>query len=568
MCKKMYKKIIYKLLIIIFLGSSFIFSCKEKSVKKFERKETVTQVLKWEEFSTYIQEFNRNDEELYVQYYPNNQAEEFLKGNIPYFNCPDQELEKTYYFRWWTFRKHIKITPAGFVITEFLPDVGHAGKYNTINCPAGHHFYEGRWLHNQTYLQSYANFWFKGGGSLRSYSFWAPNSILAFAYVHQNKDLVIDLLPDFDKNYQEWEKSNLCDDDLFWQIDDRDGMEVSVGGSGKRATINSYMYGDAKAIAEIAEMAGDNKIKQEYTTKAEKLRSLILSKLWDGKNDFFKTLSMDSTELIDLRENRHFETFLKNGKYSTGLVDVRELHGYTPWYFSIPDNKQSVAWKYVLTTDGFKAPFGPTTAEQSHPGFKVVYEGHGSQWNGPSWPFSTSITLKAMANLLRDYDQSIISKYDFVQLLLTYSNSHRLIKENGEKLCWIDENLNPFTGDWIARTMRIRRNAQQLKEPGENAQQLKEPGKDYNHSEFCDIIISDLIGIRPSMDDNLTLEPLIPADYWDWFCLDNVKYHNRIITIVWDRDGSKYQKGKGFLVFVDGKLRHKADIPGKIKIQL
>ncbi|KAA6313152.1 hypothetical protein EZS27_036031, partial [termite gut metagenome] len=37
---------------------------------------------------------------------------------------------------------------------------------------------------------------------------------------------------------------------LFWQIDDRDGMEVSVssslapGGKGYRATINRYMYGE------------------------------------------------------------------------------------------------------------------------------------------------------------------------------------------------------------------------------------------------------------------------------------------------------------------------------------
>ncbi|MFA5818444.1 MAG: glycosyl hydrolase family 65 protein [Bacteroidales bacterium] len=115
----------------------------------------------------------------------------------------------------------------------------------------------------------------------------------------------------------------------------------------------------------------------------------------------------------------------------------------------------------------------------------------------------------------------------------------------------------PFTGDWISRTMLKAKNAQP-----------KERGKDYNHSGFCDIIISDLIGIRPSMEDNLTLEPLIPADYWDWFCLDNVKYHNRIITIIWDRDDSKYQKGKGFSVFVDGKLKHNSEIPEKIKIQL
>lgn len=532
----MYMIIIYKLLIFILSGSSITSGYnKEDSINKIELAEPTSTVLKWERFGPYIKEFNRTDEELYVQYFPNSQADEFLKENIPYFNCPDQELEKTYYFRWWTFRKHIKMTPSGFVITEFLPDVSWAGKYNTINCPAGHHFYEGRWIHDQGYLKDYANFWFRGGGALRSYSFWAPNSILAFASVHQNKELVIDLLPDFVQNYEGWEKTNLCKDGLFWQIDNRDGMEVSIGGSGKRATINSYMIGDALAIEKIARLAGDKKIQKEYSNKAAKLRSLLLSKLWDDKSGFFKTLPIDSTK----------------------LVDVRELHGYTPWYFSIPYNKQSVAWKFLLTTDGFKAPFGPTTAEQSHPGFKVVYKGHACQWNGPSWPFSTSITLKAMANLLRDYDQDIISKHDFVQLLMTYSNSHRLIKESGEKVCWIDENLNPFTGDWIARTMKTSQNAQP-----------KERGKDYNHSEFCDIIISDLIGIRPSMDNNLIIEPLIPADYWDWFCLDNVKYHDRIITIIWDRDGSKYQKGKGFLVFVDGKLSHNSDIPGKIKIKL
>ena len=36
---------------------------------------------------------------------------------------------------------YLKETPEGFVITEFLPDVPWAGKYNTISCPAGHHFY-------------------------------------------------------------------------------------------------------------------------------------------------------------------------------------------------------------------------------------------------------------------------------------------------------------------------------------------------------------------------------------------------------------------------------------------
>ena len=532
-------------------------SCKNKESDKNGKPQTSNSVLSWEQFSPLIKEFNQIDEELYKQYYPNDQAEEFLKQNIPYFNCPDRELEKTYYFRWWTYRKHIKSTPDGFVITEFLPDVPWAGKYNTINCPAGHHFYEGRWLHDQKYLQDYAYFWFRGGGALRSYSFWAANSILAFAQVHKNEPLLTDLSADFNNNYMEWEKSNLCNDGLFWQVDDRDGMEVSIGGSGKRATINSYMYGDALAIAEIASFTGDKNMGKEYTRKAEKLKSLILTKLWDESDQFFKTLPLDSSELTNLKDQRQIKTFLGRTRNESGLIDARELHGYTPWYFNIPEEKHSVAWKFLLSESGFKAPFGPTTAEQSHPGFKVVYEGHACQWNGPSWPFSTSITLKSMANLLRNYKQTVITKSDFIQLLQTYSNSHRRIDERGNRICWIDENLNPFTGDWIARTMKISQNAQP-----------RERGKDYNHSEFCDIIISDLIGLRPSMSDVLEIEPLIPPDYWGWFCLDHINYHNKSLTVVWDEDGTRYNRGKGFSIFVNGVLVKNSGTLKKIKIKL
>ena len=492
-------------------------------------------LLQWADFGHYIKEFNQNDEESIVQYIPNSRAEKFLKDNIPYFHCPDTALEKTYYFRWWTFRKHIKNTPDGFVITEFLPDVPWAGKYNTINCPAGHHFYEGRWLHNQRFLEEYARFWFIGGGDPRKYSFWAPNSILAYASVHRNMSLVTELLPYFVKNYEAWEKSNLCKDGLFWQIDGSDGMEVSVGGSGKRATINSYMVGDARAIADIAMMTGNTELSVKYIDKSATLKYLLLSKLWDNKSEFFKTLPRESSN----------------------LVDVRELHGYTPWYFSIPESEHSNAWNFLLSNSGFKTLYGPTTAEQNHPGFKVVYEGHECQWNGPSWPFATSITLKAMANFLRDYNQSVISKFDYVQLLQSYASSHRRINENGKEICWIDENLNPFNGDWISRTMLKSRN-----------QLPNERGKDYNHSAFCDLIISDLVGVRPSMENDLTINPLIPEDCWDWFCLDRIKYHDKILTIIWDKNGTKYHKGKGFSVFINGELMHNTINIEKITLKI
>jgi hypothetical protein len=547
-------------LIVALLNSLLIIStgCKNNNLPTDDAgKESFEGVLAWSDFSSYIAEFNEKDEELYIQQISNSNAGVFLKENIPYFQCPDKELEKTNYFRWWTYRKHIRNTPDGFVITEFLPDVPWAGKHNTISCPAGHHFYEGRWMHNASYLHDYANFWFKGGASPRSYSFWAANSILAFAQVHQEKELAIDLLPYLVENYKAWEESNLCEDGLFWQVDDRDGMEVSVGGSGKRATINSYMIGDAEAIAGIADIVGNRSVYEEYKAKATALKGRLLSTLWDNEAAFFKTLPLNEKELEKLEGSRNMKTFQKYNNETPDLIDVRELHGYTPWYFGIPEEKHSAAWKFLLDANGFKAPFGPTSTEKNHPGFRVVYEGHECQWNGPSWPFATSITLKGMANLLRDYNQSVITKNDFINLLRTYSSSHRRINEMRDTVCWIDENVNPFTGDWISRTM--------LKARGEIP---AEKGKDYNHSAFCDFIISDLVGIRPSMDDTLTINPLVPEGYWDWFCLDKVKYHNKTLTIIWDKDGTKYNRGKGFSIFIDHQLKQNSKDLGKIEIRI
>ena len=74
----------------------------------------------------------------------------------------------------------------------------------------------------------------------------------------------------------------------------------------------------------------------------------------------------------------------------------------------------------------------------------------------------------------------------------------------------------------------------------------------YNHSGFADLIINDLVGIKPATGNTLEIHPLIPKDKWDWFCLDNVLYHGKLITVLWDKTGKKYGKGKGFRVYSDG----------------
>lgn len=507
-------------------------------------------VLNSTSFKHYIDAFNKNDDELYKQLLPNDSAWSFLASAIPFFECPDKNIELTYYFRWWTFRKHIKQTATGYVVTEFLPQVSWSEKYNTISCAAALHFYEGRWLKANQYLSSYANFWFTEGNP-RMYSFWAAASFLDYFKV-TNDSTVVRLLPELVNNYRMWEKGWTTKghfigkhaDGLFSTYDDRDGMEMQISGSGKRPTINSYMYAEAVAIAEFANMQGHVKWTKEFLSKADSIRALVNDRLWDKQVQFYKTRSE--------KDDR--------------FADVRELQGYTPWYVNLPPKNKGFekAWELVKTNDGFNAPYGLTTAEQRHPQFAISYAGHECQWNGPVWPFATSITLKAMSNVLNNYPQNVLTKHDFYTQFQKYSHSQRLVLENGKVVPWIDENLNPYTGDWISRTRLQRwKNGTWSADKGG-----VERGKDYNHSTYCDIVIADLIGVKPQIDNTVEINPLLPENTWDWFCLDGVAYKGKTLTVLYDRYGTKYNKGIGLLVFVNGVLKASTSKLEKLRIEL
>lgn len=500
--------------------------------------EPTVSMLQEDAFRHYAEDFNKYDSELYRGHVPNSGAWEFLKDNIPLLDCPDEDIQRTYYFRWWTFRKHLKQTPAGFIVDEFLPNVSWAGKYNSINCAAGHHFYEGRWLHQPEFLNDYSKFWFHGGGSPRGYSFWAADSLWARYLVTGDRKLPLELLPDLIRNYEEWEKEKRDANGLYWQIDDRDGMEVSLGGSGYRATINSYQFGDARAIARIAALAGKQDIVATYRDKAIAIKKRVQENLWDKDAEFFKVLPRGE---------------------NTKLADAREQHGFTPWYFQMPDAQYNVAWKQLMDPQGFFAPFGPTTAERRHPNYQISYKDHECQWNGPSWPYSTSITLTGLANLLNGPPQSVIGAKAYFETLKIYSKAQQLKLPDGRMVPWIDENLNPDTGDWISRT-RLKTWKDGTWDAGKGGE---ERGKDYNHSTYCDLVISGLIGLRPRADEVVEVNPLIPAD-WDWFCLDRIRYHGRWLTVFWDRSGKRYGKGQGLRVLADGKEIAKSAMIGRV----
>jgi hypothetical protein len=472
-------------------------------------------LLKASAYAHHVEYFNQMAPETVTNLISNRESWSWLSDNIPLFECPENEIEQTYYFRWWSFRKHLKQTPDGFVLTEFLTPVSHAGAHNTISCAAGHHLAEGRWLREQRYLDDYTRFWLRGAQGkpqphFHKFSSWFAAAVYDRYLVNQDRRFVTSLLEDLVADYRLWETERQTTNGLFWQFDVRDGMEESISGSRRerhlRPTINSYMIANGLAIAAIAGLAGKPELSQEFQRKAESLRRLLVSELWDPSAKFFKVRRQDGT-----------------------WSDAREAIGFIPWYFELPPptSEFTQAFAQLTDPDGFHAPFGLTTAERRHPRFRS--HGIGTcEWDGAVWPFATSQTLRAMGNILRSTNQGVLKRNDYFDAFLTYVRSQR-----ARGTPYIGEYLDEVTGDWI---------------DGKNGRSAY-----YNHSTFADLLITGLIGLIPQENDAVLVYPLLPTDLWEWFALDNVSYHGRMLSIFWDRTGTRYSRGKGFVILANGQ---------------
>ena len=472
-------------------------------------------VLNPSAFSNYVAHFNSMEDENVTNFISNANSWNWLQREIPFFECPDREVEEMYYFRWWSFRKHLVEIPKGFIFTEFLTPVKHAGIYNSISCGVGFHLMEGRWLRDQNYLDSYTTFWFHGEDGkppvkFHSYSGWLAAAAYDRYLVTGDKKFLTGLLDDFAADYRLWEKERQLTTGLFWQFDVRDGMEESISGSrvdkNIRPTINSYMFANAGAIANIARLAGNKNLTEEFDAKAAQLKKLAEENLWNADANFF-------------------EVRRDNGK----LSDVREELGYIPWMFELPaaGNKYDLAWSQLTDPQGFSAPYGITTAERRSPQFRTHGYGH-CEWDGAVWPFATCQTLDALANVLRDHRQSVVTPDDYFDIFINYVRS-----QHADGRPYIGEYLDETTGQWIN---------------GANGR-----SRYYNHSTFADLIITGIVGLVPRADDVVEIQPLLPDGKWDWFCLDGVNYHNHTLTILWDKSGTRYGRGKGLVVLADGK---------------
>ncbi|HUF62977.1 MAG TPA: discoidin domain-containing protein [Verrucomicrobiales bacterium] len=485
-------------------------------------------------------------EQLGRQTFWDNRDFAWYAEEIPLFESPDAELDTTYYYRWDLMTKHLVYgSPEhGYAFTEFIDRPFWSGTYGAISCPSGLQLYDLRWFRKPRFARDYTRYWFRTpGAEPHRYSCWLADSAWAAHTVHPDDDFIVDLYPDLTACFAEWKRLRWdAEQEMFWQIGHDDGMETNInsrqtqdafrGAPGYRPTLNSYLFADARALARIARLAGKTEEAEAFDAAADRLRVLVQSRLWDPERTFFFPLSRQAEEKDGFRVEPLTWTH-RSGQFA-GSPHGRELIGYVPWQFGLPEKGKGFeeAWKFLMDPAYFFAARGPATVERNDPLFFISPAC--CVWSGNSWPYATTQTLVALANVLHDYEQEWITPEDYFRLLRIYALTHR---KDGEP--YLAEACDPDTGSW----------------EGHDSFNHSEH---YFHSGFIDLVISGLVGLRPGESDVLTVRPLAPR-HWDYFALDRLRFRGREIAVFWDRDGKRYGRGAGLQVWADGLLLARAD---------
>jgi hypothetical protein len=505
--------------------------------------------------------------QLATEYFGND-APWFLE-NIPFLEIDDPEIQQVYYYRWKLYRSHLReIGAQGVTITEFLGNVPWARQpYTDLNDSASFHLSEGRWLRNPAIIDSLIDHLYSGGGNDRHFSESIAAATLDTTMVTGDPSPAIRHLDTMQYIFNEWDDHLDRKRNLYWVEPIADATEYTISSidasgagfaenAGKdekdngflrgyafRPSINSYQYANARAIASIANMAGNVVVAADYTQRAEAIKTAVLTQLWNPSFEHFTDRYQRSTR------------YVKAGDFVRG----RELNGFVPWFYELPPKESPIgyaqAWSHALSPKELGGAYGLRTVEPSYPRYMVQYRYDKAtglpecQWNGPSWPFQTSQTLTGLANLLNDYTQTTITTADYLALLRQYTHQHFTAPGHLD----IQEDYNPDTGSPIVGLARSGH---------------------YNHSTYADLILSGLIGIRPRSDNVLEINPLLPAESMTqtrpirYFALQGLLYHGHEVSVLYDMDGTRFRSGKGLSVFVD---RHRAAGPSaqsRIEVEL
>ncbi|MGH3926314.1 MAG: hypothetical protein ACRDTT_26195, partial [Pseudonocardiaceae bacterium] len=282
-------------------------------------------------------------------------------------------------------------------------------------------------------------------------------------------------------------------------------------------TESAFWYAGARAAADAYELLDEDDKAAEMDEIANTMHEGILS-MWDDApvepegderpGHVFKHRLVSNDELIPWKDQQNFAPFIER-------VPPTD------------DPKYREAFRYFADADEF--PIMPFYTANQADNAEAATIGRGGSNNFSN--INSTLQAQTFSAAIRDYPSDYITP-GMYRALLEWLTWVQYVGGNNQL-----PNNNEFFFNWNPTTQTFGRS-----------------GIDHNIlGAYNFMIIDDIAGVRPRLDDRLELWPIDVG--WDHFAVNNLSYHGKDLTVVWDRPGVDHYGDAvpdGFSAYLDG----------------
>jgi putative cell wall-binding protein len=466
--------------------------------------------------------------------------------NVPYLDTPEDNIDKSLYYRWWLMRFNFLDADAPGNTFQFPTAVeGVLGYNNAIVLTSGMFIDDLKYFRDPAY--SYGT-WVSAGEAAKSYKYvdnpgdpanWS-NSYTQYisdaawrsyqlhggptpiaeslgTYAANDVEGLIDAYDTDDSGLIDYNWGAMTGNDA-----DAVSFDVRPGASMDRAE-NAYLYANALAGASAFDAAGETAKADEMRAFAANIKSKVLDLLWDDEDNLFKHRFTSDGELVKWKETNNYYPFSVglvpkpgDADYADDYVDALRLFG---------DDDQYPIFPFFTANQADKAEAAAEGAPGSN-NFSVI---------------NSTVLFRLYSAALREYDTDAITAESYKKLL--YWNAWAHYQNGGDNRLpdqnefWADGSADPAKigyRSWIHHTILGATNF---------------------------TMIEDTMGLRSRDDAKIELDPIDIG--WDHFTANNIRFRDHDLTITWDKPGGERHYGdsvpEGYSVFLDGTLAFTVD---------
>jgi beta-L-arabinobiosidase len=469
--------------------------------------------------------------------------------NIPFIETPEHNIDKTVFYRWWLSRFNFLDADMPGNTFQFPTAVeGALGYNNAIVLTTCMFINDLKYLRDPSY--SYGP-WVAAGETSKSKQYvdnpgdpanwsnsytqyitdaaWESYKVhggptdIADAIGHYGSNDVNALIgsknSSFNRNGNkliDWDWASMTGNDA-----DAVSFDEHPGEAMDRAE-SAWVWANARSAAEAFEAAGDSDGAKQMKDTADEIRKELLSELWnpDTKLIQHKWIGKNDGDFAKWKEANNFypyaaEMMPTDGQYDEGLR-------------LFADSDQYPIFPFFTANQADKKEMMKETGNAGSNNFAVI---------------NSTPLFRIYAAGLRKYnssDKGYITADSFKKLLYWNAFAHYQGGDNrypDQNEFWntaTDANGGEINyRSWIHHTQLGTTNW---------------------------TMIEDVAGLRPRSDNKIELDPISIPD-WNHFTVNNLSYHGKDMSIVWNHDGYYDDGGapRGFSLYLSGKRVYTSD---------